>query len=298
MNERIAIVGAGAVGCYFGGMLARAGTAVTLVGRPYHVDAINRDGLFLERNDFQEYVRLQADTRIEAVRDAAIVLLCVKTIDTETAAASLAPHLPKDALLFSFQNGVDNVERIRRATGLKADAAVVYVAAAMSGPGRVKHNGRGDIVIGEPSRLEAVFREAGIPCRISDNIDGELWTKLVMNCAYNAISALTRARYHIIGNHASTVDVMKELIAEVVSVGTAAGVRLPKTEQLMEAALKLGAAMAGATSSTEQDIARGRPTEIDSLNGYVSRLGKELGVATPINTTLHALVKLLESQTA
>lgn len=294
--ERIAVVGAGAVGCYFGGMLARAGTPVTLIGRAAHVDAINRNGLFLERSDFQAHIKVQADTRVEAVRDATIVLLSVKTTDTETAAAALAPHLGRDALLVSFQNGVDNAERIQRAIGIKAVPAVVYVAAAMTGPGRVKHNGRGDIVIGHLSRLESVFKNAEIPCRVSDNIAAELWTKLVMNCAYNAISALTRSHYLAIKENPLALTLMKELIREVVAVASASGIRIASPEELFEAALKLGAAMSTATSSTEQDIARGRPTEIDSLNGYVARRGKELGIPTPINTALHALVKLLEAQ--
>src|SRR5262245_61674412 len=251
--ERIAVVGAGAVGCYFGGMLARAGVPVMLIGRAYHVEAINRDGLFLERSDFQEHIRLQADTRVEAVRAAAIVLLCVKTTDTETAAAEIAPHLGKSSLLVSFQNGVDNVERIKRATGIDAIPAVVYVAAAMSGPGRVKHAGRGDIVIGDAPRLAKVLGDARIPVRISNNLAGELWTKLVMNCAYNAISALTHAQYMKIRNDPFACDVMKNVIAEVVAVAIAAGVTLPSADELTSAALKLGEAMATATSSTEQD---------------------------------------------
>src|SRR5262245_7700040 len=294
--ERIAVVGAGAVGCYFGGMLARAGTPVTLIGRARHVNAINRDGLFLERSDFQDHIKVQADTRVEAVRDATVVLLCVKTIDTETAAAAVAAHLATGALLVSFQNGVDNTERIERATGINAIPVVVYVAAAMTGPGRVKHNGRGDIVIGHVPRLESVFKSAGIPCRVSDNIAAELWTKLVMNCAYNAISALTRSHYQALTEHPLTRPVMKELIREVVAVASVSGISIANPDELFEAALKLGGAMATATSSTEQDIARGRPTEIDSLNGYVARRGEELGIPTPINTALHALVKLLEAR--
>src|SRR5579864_7117117 len=116
--ERVAVVGAGAVGCYFGGMLARAGVPVTLIGRADHVDAINRDGLFIDRGDFQGYVQVAASTQIEAVRHATIVLLCVKTIDTETAAASIAPLLGNDALLVTFQNGVDNAQRVQAATGI------------------------------------------------------------------------------------------------------------------------------------------------------------------------------------
>jgi len=303
--ERVAVVGAGAVGCYFGGMLARAGVPVTLIGRAFHVEAIQRDGLFLERSDFQGYVRSDADVHIEAVRKAAIVLLCVKTVDTESAAVALAPHVGDGAILVSLQNGVDNVERIRRATGIDAIPAVVYVAVEMTGPGRVTHSGRGDLIIGEllsstrrPGRLEhveALFTLAGIPCRVSDNIAAELWTKLVINCAYNAISALGRTRYGLIKDNPLTRDVMRQVIAEVVAVATAAGVFLPDAEHLTTTALKLGQAMAEATSSTAQDLARGKPTEIDSLNGYVARRGAELGVPAPVNSTLHALVKLLES---
>jgi len=271
---------------------------VTLIGRAGHVDAIRRDGLFLERADLQGYIPLDASTEIDAVRDAGIVFVCVKTTDTETAAAALAPHLTPGALVVSFQNGVDNVERMRSAAGIAAIPAVVYVACAMSGPGRVKHHGRGETVIGGPSaaadRIARVFEAGHIPCRIAGNIAGELWKKLVMNCAYNAISALTHARYLSLAEDPPILDVMRELIREVVAVGTAAGVVLPDAEQLTAAALKLGETMATATSSTEQDISRGRPTEIDSLNGYVVRRSKELGVPTPVNSTLYALVKFIE----
>src|SRR5215831_1170374 len=107
-------------------MLARSGVPVTLIGRRQHVEAIQRDGLFLERSDFEGYIRLRADTEISAIHDSTIVLLCVKTIDTETAARAIAPHLTRDALLVSFQNGVDNTERILHAVQLPAIPAVVY----------------------------------------------------------------------------------------------------------------------------------------------------------------------------
>jgi len=293
-SEHVAILGAGAVGCYFGGMLARAGVRVTLIGREQHVSAIKRDGLYLDRDDFQGYIKIGADTRLEAVRDASIVLLCVKTVDTVTAALAARPYISKDTLLVSFQNGVDNVERIRDATGIDAVPAVVYVAAEMTGPGQVKHAGRGDIVIGSVNRIAVLFESARIPCRISNNIAGELWTKLVMNCAYNAISAVGQCQYGVIKSNPLTQDVMRELVREVVAVGVAGGVVLPAADELIAAAFKLGDAMATATSSTAQDLARGRPTEIDSLNGYVARRGQELGVRTPVNSTLHGLVKLLE----
>jgi 2-dehydropantoate 2-reductase len=295
------VLGAGAVGCYFGGMLARAGAPVTFIGRPYHVEAIAHEGLWLESMHFQQQIAVATSTSVEAARDAAVVLLCVKTLDTEEAAISLARYLAPGAVIVSLQNGVDNVERIRDAAGFEAVPAVVYVAAAMTGPGRVKHSGRGDLIVGDPwgagrdqvERVAVLFARAGVPCVVSDNILGDLWTKLVMNSAYNAVSALGRTKYGTIAQHPGTRDVLRLVVEETVAVARAAGVRLPKID-LVEAVFQLGIAMSEATSSTAQDLARGKRTEIDALNGYVVCRGAELGVATPVNQTLYALVKLLE----
>jgi 2-dehydropantoate 2-reductase len=303
----VAVLGAGAVGCYFGGMLARAGAPVTLIGRLLHVEALTQNGLLLESIHFSEHVAVSASTDAAAARGAEVVLLCVKTLDTEEAARALAPHLAREATVVSMQNGVDNVERIRVASGIEAVPAAVYIAAEMTAPGCVRHHARGDLVIGDlPGRgpgddarrsrlgdLAEIFVLAGVPCRVSDNIEAELWTKLVMNCAYNAIAALSRARYGRIAANPWTRDILRQAVEETLAVARAAGVRDMK-DGLSEAAWQLGAAMSSATSSTAQDIARGKRTEIDSLNGYVARRGAEMGVATPVNQTLHALVKLLE----
>lgn len=300
---RVAVMGAGAVGCYFGGMLARAGAPVTLIGRRTHVEVIAREGLFLDSVHFQEHVEVAASTLPEAVRGASLILFAVKANDTEQTAQELAPYLDPGATILSLQNGADNVPRIRAAAKLEALPAVVYVAAAMPEPGHVKHVGRGDLVIGdfdgnaarreEIEHLAATFGRAGVPCRVSGNIEGELWTKLIMNCAYNAISALGHARYGTIARNPLTRDLIKGVTEEAVAVAHAAGVRLPD-EDLFAAGIKLGEAINDATSSTAQDIARGKRTEIDSLNGYIVRRGRELGIATPVNHALFVLVKLLE----
>jgi len=290
---KFAVMGAGAVGCYFGGMLARAGAPVTLIGRARHVEAIRRDGLFLESIRFQERVPVAAVTEVGASRSAEVVLFSVKTLDTESAARALAPHVASGAVVISLQNGVDNADRIRAATGIPALPCVVYVAASMPAPGHVKHVGRGDLVLGGRPDIAALFERAGVPCRVSSDIAAELWTKLVMNCAYNAISALCRCNYGQAAALPLTRDLITQATEEVVAVARAAGVRMP--EGLVAAAWKLGAeAMPAAVSSTAQDLARGNRTEIDSLNGYVARRGAELGVPAPVNGTLHALVKLLE----
>ena len=290
---RIAVVGAGAVGCYFGGMLALAGAPVTFIGRVLQVEALRTNGLTLESVRFTRTVAVEASTEMRSAADAKVVLLCVKTTDTEEAARALAPHLAKGALVVSLQNGVDNVSRIRAAGGIDAVPAVVYVGAEVTEPGRVKHTARGDLVLGNVPDLAKLFARAEIPIRRSANVEGDLWMKLIQNCAYNALSALGRAQYGRLVRNPWTRDLMKRVVDEVVTVGKAREIRFPDVD-LVAATWKLGEGMELTTSSTAQDIARRKRTEIDSLNGYIARLGDELGVPTPVNRTLHALVKLLE----
>ena len=301
-DPRVAVLGAGAVGCYFGGMLARAGVPVTLIGRASHVDAVKERGLRLRSLHFDDQVQINATTDVGAAADAEITLITVKTLDTENAARTLVPHLTEKSVVLSLQNGVDNADTISRVTGRTALAAVVYIAAEMTAAGEVTHKGRGDLIIGQPGTgspavdleaIAALFRRAGVPCVVSQHIEQDLWQKLVMNCAYNAISALTGARYGAIADHARAREIVELATRETVAVANAAGVPLP-LEATLASAQQLGRAIAGALSSTAQDIERGKRTEIDSLNGYVARRAAELGVPAPVNQTLHALVKLLE----
>ena len=298
--QRIAVMGAGAVGSFFGGMLARAGAEVTLIARGPHQEALARDGLFIDSIHFQERVRVRASAEAAAVRGAELVLFCVKTLDTESAARSIAPHLSPGAAVLSLQNGVDNAEKISSVTGKEALPAVVYVAASLPQPGRMRHAGRGDLVLGDTPRepaatIAATFERAGVPCRLSDNIQGELWQKLVLNCASNAVTALCRAGYAQAVRNPYTRQMMIQSVEETVNVARAAGVRMPvDTGELTAKLLNLFESYGEAVSSTAQDLARGKRTEIDALNGYVARRGAELGVPAPVNQTLHALVKLVE----
>lgn len=300
LHSRVAVMGAGAVGGYFGGMLARAGVPVRFIGRPAFVDAVARNGLLLDTVSFRETVKAEATTDVAGVSDADVVLLSVKTISTEPAARAMAPHLRQGALVVSLQNGVDNVERIRTSSRIDALPSVVYVAAAMPAPGHVKHSGRGDLVVGHPHRLADaqrvanLFSLAQVKCRVSDNITGEMWAKLVWNCAGNAITALGQASYGQVAESDFGRWLLLAAAEETMAVARAAGVTLPPMD-LANAGLKLARDLGRATSSTAQDIERGKITEIDSLNGYVVRRAEELGVPAPVNRTLHALVKLRES---
>jgi 2-dehydropantoate 2-reductase len=296
---RIAVMGAGAVGCYYGGMLARAGHAVTLVGRAQHVEAVRRDGLFLDTQSFRQHVAMAASTDASAVRGAELVLFCVKSGDTESAAADIAAHLEPGALVLSLQNGVDNAERLQAALPQHVCPAVVYVATEMAGPGRVKHHGRGELVVGPAAAapdLVELFAGAEVPVQISDNVAGALWAKLILNCAYNALSAVTQLPYGRLVQGEGVEAVMRDVVDECLRVAQAAGVTVPS--DIWEAVQRIARTMPGQLSSTAQDLARGKRSEIDHLNGYVVRKGEALGIATPVNRALHALVKLLEDRSA
>jgi len=295
---KVAVMGAGAVGCYYGAMLARAGHEVVLIGRPSHVEAVRANGLRLETKAFDEQVRLEASTEAGAVQGADLVLFCVKSTDTESAAAQIQPHLAPGALVLTLQNGVDNDARVRAALpSHDVAAAVVYVATEMAGPGHVKHHGRGELVIAPSRRSEEVAQAliaAGVPTQISDNVRGALWAKLVLNCAYNALSAVSQLPYGELVQGTGVTDVIRDVVAECLAVAKAEGVVIPGD---VDAAVRgIAQSMPSQYSSTAQDLARGKRSEIDHLNGLVVRRGEVLGVPTPANRVLFVMVKLLESK--
>lgn len=293
---KIAVMGAGAVGCYYGAMLARAGHDVTLVGRPAHVEAMNRDGLLLDFGTSQEYVSVTGSTDAASVAGAELILFCVKSTDTADAGQQIKPFVGRDTIILSLQNGVDNAERLGGVLGQPVIPVVVYVATSMGGPGHVKHHGRGELVIGQSPQSQTVagiLRPAGIPVEISDNADGALWAKMILNCAYNALSAITQLPYGEVVKGEGVWDVMRNAVDECLAVARACNVTVPG--DVWGAIEKIVETMPGQFSSTAQDLARGKPSEIDYLNGYIMRKGAELGIATPTNLTLHALTRLRES---
>jgi 2-dehydropantoate 2-reductase len=176
-------------------------------------------------------------------------------------------------------------------------AAVVYVATAMAGPGHVRHFGRGELVVGPSpasTRLAQALGQAGIPTEVSDNVRGALWAKLVINCAYNALSAIVQQPYGWLVAQDGASAVIDDLAAECLAVARADGVHLP--DGIRAAVQDIARTMAGQRSSTAQDLARGRPTEIAHLNGYVVQRGAALGLPTPVNRTLLVLVRMLEGK--
>lgn len=304
---RVGVMGGGAIGCLYGGWLARAGASVVLVGRPAHVEAIRANGLRMTGKAFEGTVRLEASTDAASLAEVDLVLFCTKTRDTEATARSLKPVLKPSATVLAFQNGVDGAERISAILENPVFPAALIVSCQMAGPGVVQHNGRGEVILGEwfegrpdaPARVTRLasvvetLNRAGIPTTLADDIRRTMWTKLAMNCGYNAISALGRARYRRLATTDFAVGLMEDVVRELIAVGRADGVALD-FDDVFPRVMELGDSMAVAISSTGQDIAASRRTEIDDLNGFVVRRGRALGVPTPVNATLQVLVRILE----
>lgn len=303
---RVAVMGAGAVGGYYGGMLALAGAPVTMIGRHHHVAAMQRDGLVIERATRRDVIRVDAATDVAAIAGATVVLLCVKSPDTRTAAASMRPFLAPDAVVITLQNGVENATWAAAELAQVVLASVVWVGAHMAGPGIVHHTGRGDLDLGVPracrerphaaaaaARIAALFERAGVKCPVSPDIEAALWRKLTVNCAFNAVSALGQSRYGRMAADPRVRSLMEDAVRETLAVARADGITLDESE-MIESVWRVADAMGMQYSSTAQDIMRGKPTEIDMLNGFVVDRARALGLEVPVSRTLHALVRLRE----
>lgn len=303
LGRSVVVVGAGAVGCYYGALLARAGLSVTMLGRQAAVSAIRAQGLRVASDNETFSVSVRAEDDPQSARDASLVLVCVKSSDTTNAAQSLQPYLRSDALVLSLQNGVTNAAALIDSLAQRVVPAAVYVATALEAPGKVRHFGGGAISIGSPrgrsvpletlAELASLFGVAGIDATVSADITSVLWGKLVVNCAYNALSAITQQTYGQLVASDATRRVMRAAINEAIAVASAHQITLP--EGTHERVMKVAEMMPGQRSSTAQDLARSRPTEIDYLNGYITSEGAKAGIATPTNLTLFALVKQIES---
>ncbi len=227
---KVVVMGAGAVGCFYGGMLARAGQDVVLIGRARHVEAIGAQGLRFESAHFDERVPVRASTDPAVAAEADLVLVCVKSDDTVEAAEALRPHLKREAIVVSLQNGgIDNAATLEAALGRPAIAAAVYVACEMADAGHLRHHGRGDLIIGTAAGSEAVarcFEQAGVPTLVSADVAAALWDKLVLNCSYNAISALVQLPFGAVSALPAAEQAMRDVLAECLAVARAEGVRM------------------------------------------------------------------------
>jgi 2-dehydropantoate 2-reductase len=301
---KIAVVGAGSVGCYFGGMLARAGQDVSLIARPQHVQAINQNGLLMDCVNFQDIVKLKAASDYKPLLDADLVMLCVKSYDTEKVVKEIKPFLAPEAIILSLQNGVDNVNLAQMNLDNQVYPTVVYVAVGMAGPGHLKHFGRGELVLGSMTDLNeksgsvlesiAQFLTAnGVPSVVSKEIKKELWLKFLVNCIYNGISAVGQIEYGQMVRVPAINVLIETLTREFLEVAAKEGVNI-SWDEAIQANRKIAETMAHQKSSTAQDLSKKKLTEIEFLNGFIVRKGFEHQVSTPSHQALYAMVKMFE----
>jgi 2-dehydropantoate 2-reductase len=290
---RILVMGAGAVGGYFGAVLSRGGQEVTLVARGRHLEAIKRDGLRVESvasGDFT--VRPPAIERPDGTWKADLVLYCVKSYDNPDATAAMGPAVGDDTTVLTLQNGIGSGDELSSVFGSeKVLLGVTYIDAAVRRPGVVSEvGGPCNIVFGEQNgrvtpRVPAVrnaLEAAGVDVRLSSDIVKELWNKLIYACALSGMTCVTRASFAEVLKTPATFELTLRVMREAEAVGRARGVDLD--DGIVETTMASFQQAEGvAISSMQADLERGRPLEIGVLNGAIARTGRELGIATPVN---------------
>ncbi|HUG14804.1 MAG TPA: 2-dehydropantoate 2-reductase [Thermomicrobiales bacterium] len=304
----IVVVGAGAMGGLLGTRLAASGQDVLLYDIwTEHVEAIERLGMSIEGLDgtIVRYRVRATDRPPLAIGGADLVLVEVKAHDTYDALRPFSEALKPDAYVLSLQNGLGNIEQMRRALphheriliGTSAHGATVL------GPGRIRHAGRGPTAIGDPtlpatprfdlSRIKATLSGAGFETEIVPNVHSAVWAKLISNVAINPLTALTGLRNGELLDDPDIWSLVEQVVAEALAVMHAAGVP-PMTDDHLQHARRVMEATRPNVSSMLQDIRRGKRTEIEAINGAVVRLGEELGVPTPVNRWITAMVRRRE----
>jgi 2-dehydropantoate 2-reductase len=300
---KIAVMGAGAMGSLFGGRLAASGEDVTLVDHwREHVEAINAKGLGINGLRGGRTISVKATTDPSSVGSVDLIIVFVKSYDTLKATRDALPMVSGDTVFLSLQNGLGNIEKISEAAGSnRVVPGTTAHGCTLLGPGEIIHAGKGLTIIGEldgrvTERVQEIrdaLKGAGFETEVSGNISGALWSKVLVNVGINPLTALKGLRNGELLDDPVIVGVMRSAVEEAMMVAEALGIDLGPGDHV-EHVYNVARATAMNRSSMLQDVERGRRTEIDALNGAVVRLGKTLGVDTPVNEDLAAAVRGLE----
>jgi 2-dehydropantoate 2-reductase len=297
---RIAIVGAGGVGGYFGAKLARAGESVVMLARGAHLDAIVRDGLRVRSAVDGEFTaKVEAVASLSGQSPVDMALLCVKSFDTRVAAEALRPVLGPDTGVVSLQNGVDNEEILDDVLGPgRALGGAAFVFSTIASPGVIAHTLLGRIVFGEldgrvserATRLRDALAHAGVPVEVSTDVRRVLWEKYLLISAQAGTTALARVPIGVIRETPETWRMYRRIVEELAALARASGVAL--ADDIVDTIIKGAAALAPtASSSLYHDLAQGRRLELEALHGHAVRLGERLGVPTPTVFAVYAALR-------
>ena len=302
---KIAIIGAGAMGCLFGGRLAQAGEQVVLIHvRREHIDAINDLGLRIEAADGDCRVRVPAGLAEAFAGAYDLILVSTKGLHTEQAIASAVQLIGPQTWVLTLQNGLGNVDKIAAYVPRERIAmGITNVPASLKGPGHVVSHGAGEIrfwtVSGRSDaridEIRASFDRAGLRCTADPHIEASIWEKVAFNAALNSLGAVTRLPNGAVGDQPAGRRLARAVVAETMAVARAQ--RIAVDEQRVHETVAYAFAQHRAhRASMLQDVLAGRPTEIESINGAVVTLGHEHGVPTPVTETLLDLVRVIDGQ--
>lgn len=302
---KILVVGPGAVGCLFAARFRKAGYDATLLDyRPERADRINREGIFIEGILGDYRVEVPVTTPKTPSRPD-LALICVKANQTRQAAEEIADWLPAEGRVLTLQNGLGNFEVLQDVFGAeRVLGGITAEGATVLGPGRIRHAGRGDTVIGpDPGRDETIeqiaeaFRQAGFAIRTAERVDQLIWGKLIVNVGINALTALLRVKNGRLPELPTVSRLMDDLVREAAAVAAARGITLPYPDPIGRV-MEVCRATADNIASMLQDVLKERPTEIAHINGAIVAEGERCGVSTPINRALTWLVQGLENSYA
>jgi len=300
-SMKIGVMGTGGIGGYFGGLLARAGIDTHFVARGKHLQAIQEEGLQVVSNQGSFRVMIHATAEPDEIGPVDLLLFSVKSYDTLDAVRFIAPMVEDDTVILSLQNGIDNVQKISHRYGEdRVMGGTCYIEASIASPGVIAHVGKpGRIVFGEHNKqltprakeILDLFQRAKIESELSDDIERVLWSKFLFICAIHGVSTLSRAPLGLALSCPETKELMIGVMREVEMLARAKGVLL--AEDALGQSVELAESYNKRFKcSMLHDLEWRRPMEIEALNGMVVKLGREVGLETPLNQAIYACLKL------
>jgi len=301
---KIVVMGAGALGGYFGALMVRAGLDVTFIARGKSLEALTTSGLRIKSVLAGNFtVPVVAADDAGGLHPPDLIFLSVKAYDLDVAAEAIAPIVGTETTVLTVQNGIDHPRRLARFIDpTRIVPGVVYISATVAEPGVIDQvGGPGRVLIGEMDgpvsprieRIHQVFSDAAITAETYDDIWHHLWQKFMVICAMSGVSALTRLTLQEIFDCPESRTFYHDVMAEVVGIARASGSDLSESAAGDFLAIMLAMPELPLRGSMAYDLLAGRRLELDWLNGMVVRLGEELGVLTPMNRAIHGALKPL-----
>lgn len=301
---KIAVVGPGAIGSLIGAYLAKSREEIWLLDKNKERSAkLNQTGIAVEGVSGSWQVKIRASALPSEIGPMDLIILCVKSFNTKQAVEQIRPMLNPDTKILTLQNGIGNLEIIAELAGdERVLAGVTNEGATLIETGKVRHAGQGETIIGAPDgktpvqlrSIREIFNKVGLDCKMSRDIKGLLWSKLIINVGINALSGLTRLPNGKLIAYEGTRRILRDAVTEAVRIVKRKRIKLIFDDPLAKVEAVCEGTQ-GNFSSMLQDILKKRRTEIDFINGVIVRLGQELGVDVPANRFLLDLVKTIEA---